>query len=148
MGALFCPVAASTTIVPKSAGDEKQKEIDKAEEDDPGSRRNQFVAQSAKGSPFISHGHHGARVVMNPANKQRPEQKPQQGRKPSPLNGNDRPDDRCCAGNRFELVTEEDVLTGGHELHSIHIHLGRSGPLGISLHDFRIDVLGVERGNR
>ena len=73
-----------------------------------------------------------------------PRQEPQQCRKPSPLNSKDRPDHRCCAGNGFELVTEEDVLTGGHELHSIHKHLGWSGLLGVRLNNFRIDVLGIE----
>ena len=43
-----------------------------------------------------------------------------------------------------KLIAEEDVLAGGHEFHSIHVHLGRSGPLGICLYDLRVNVLRVE----
>ena len=81
---------------------------------------------------------------MHPADEECPDEDPDQGRQPSPLNGDDRPYNRSSAGNGFELIPVKDVLAGGHELHAIHVHLGRRRPFRVSLNDLGVDVFGVD----
>ncbi|OPY87515.1 MAG: hypothetical protein A4E73_03630 [Syntrophaceae bacterium PtaU1.Bin231] len=130
--------------VAEGAGDQEEVEIDEGQEDDAGAGRNQAMAQSPEGGPVVAHRHHGARIVLHPADEEGAGEDPDQGREPAPLDGDDRSDDRGGAGNRFELVTEQDVFAGGHELHAVHIHLGRRGPFFVGFDDFFVDVLGVE----
>ena len=130
--------------VPERPGDEEQIEVDERQQDDPGAGRDQLVAQPAEGGAVVPHGHHRAGVVLDPADEEGARQDPDQGGEPPPLDRDDRADDRRGAGDRLELVAEEDVLVGGHEFHPVHVHLRRGGPFGIGFDDLRVDVLGVD----
>src|SRR4030042_511872 len=46
-------------------------------------------------------------------------------------------------GDALELIAEQHVLGGGHKVHPVHVHLGRSDPLGISLNHLPVDEAGI-----
>jgi hypothetical protein len=102
------------------------------------------MAQAAEGSPVVAHGHHGAGVILDPADEEGSGQNPDQGRQPAPLDGDYGAYDGRRAGDGFELIAKKDVLAGGHELHAVHVHLGRCRLFGVSLDYFGINVAGVK----
>ena len=128
----------------EGAHDQEQVEVEEGEEDRPGARRDELVAQTAHGQAIVAHGHDGRGVVLHPADEEHAQDQPEDGRQPAPLDGHDGPDDGPERRDGFELVAEQHARAGRHEIHAVVVHLGRRGLVRIGLQDGSIDAARVK----
>ena len=85
---------------------------------------------------------------MDPAQEGHAQEKVKHGRDPSPVNGNDDPDNWAQPADGFKLEAEEDVPTSRHEIDSIHIHRGWCGFIRVGSNDFSIHVPAISIVNK
>ena len=81
---------------------------------------------------------------MDPPEQSHPQHQVEHGRQPAPVRGKYGPGYGSDAADRFVLETKEDVFVGGHELHPVHVHDGRSRFLRIGHDNFLVYLFGVE----
>ncbi len=80
---------------------------------------------------------------MDPAQEGHAQEKVQHGREPSPVDGNDNPNDWAQSANGFKLEAKKDVPVSWHEIHAIHVHRGWCGFARVGLNDFSIHVPAI-----
>ena len=60
------------------------------------------------------------------------------------IGGGDRSYNRPGGRDRLEVIAEEHVAAGRHEVDAVHVHPGRRRPFGVRLDNVPVDAFGVQ----
>ena len=107
-------------------------------------RRDHLASDVSDAATALSDAHHERAEVVDGAHEDRAQDDPYERRKHAPVGGDARPDDRRGAGDRREVVAEQDVLVRGYEVQPILVLDGRRQDLLAILVNPFTDPLRVE----
>src|SRR2546426_823330 len=81
--------------------------------------------------------------ILTPSEKEVPADDPQEGRKPSERDSNERTENRSEGRDTLELIAPEDVPTHGKVLHAVHVHVRRRRLLRAGSPHVPVDPLSI-----
>jgi hypothetical protein len=100
--------------------------------------------QVAQRAAVAAHRHEQHDEVLHGAGEHDAGQDPQHARQIAHLRGQDRSYERSCAGDGGEVVAEQHVAVGRHEVEAVVEFIGRGLALGVQAHHLVGDVQAVE----
>ncbi len=129
---------------PENRVDHQQHQEDDDHEHCAGTATDNLASQGANGFGSIAYAGPQGATVVDAGKEDGAENHPQEGGQPAPDYRDGRPDNRCGAGHRGEVMAPQHKAVGGHEIHAVLEFVGRSAKIGVELVDARGDKAGVE----
>jgi hypothetical protein len=126
-------------------GQQHQVEEHKHEQDHARAGSDEPVRDRRQAVAVVPHRDHDGGIVAHPADEADAQDQPdQRGRPPPEICGGDWSHDGPSGRDRLEVIPEEDVPAGRHEVDAVHVHPGRRRPLGVGLDDVPVDAFGLQ----